>query len=347
MIRNRPQIWALWWALLCPWHTATAQTPSADPAAATPKAPVAAPDGETADIEKKDEDAAKTPPEDRKDKAKPRDPTKGTGAPETKTDGETGAPAGDLIGGPVPADPDAIDHAPDAALNRYRTPFDVLTERAIGRTSRRVRFDWRRSNVHLGAIGALPAELNNFDSLSAGGLVRVPYDGLILAASFSRVWVDGSVSTERLALTPYRQPARPDRYELDFAVAYPLAEGIVTAVPYLVPATQLVLNAHAHFRYLVYPGAFEDLGFKDTLKAIVSGSLSEREVANLEGERLPGMEIDPGRYGLLVGLGNDLYLQSGFFFAYEMLVAVPLLAGMTESELGFWFEMTLTLGVAL
>ena len=346
MIRNRPQIWALWWALLCPWHTAAGQTPSAESAPVNPKAPVEAPDGAAADIEKKAENTAKTPSGDRQEKAKRRDPTKVTGAPETKTDGETPAPASDLVGAPAPADADAIDHAPDAALNRFRTPFEVLSERAIGRTSRRVRFDWRRSTVHVGAIGALPAELNNFDSLRAGGLVRVPYDGLLLAASFSHVWVDGSVSTKRLALTPYRQPARPDRYELDFAVTYPLAEGIVTAVPYLIPATQLVLNAHAHFRYLIYPSAFADLGFKDTLKAIVSASLSQREVANLEDERLPGMEIDPGRYGLLVGLGNDLYLQSGLFLAYEILVAVPLLAGMTDSELRLWFELSLAVGVA-
>ena len=239
-----------------------------------------------------------------------------------------------------------LDHVPDNALEKYRTPLEVLMERAIGRTSRRIRYDWRRSTVQVGGTVALPAELNSFDSIRSGVTFRMPYDGLLLEAGVSRVWVAGSTSTERLALTPYRQPGRPDRYELDFALAYPLAEGIVTAFPAFVPATELVFNAYAHFRYLIYPAAFADLSTKDTLKALVAGQLSERELSNLEEHRLPGMELDPGRYGLLVGLGNDLYFQSGLFISPRILVGIPLLSFMTDSRLRFYLEGVLSMGLS-
>ena len=236
--------------------------------------------------------------------------------------------------------------APDQTLESLRTPFDALTERAIGRTSRRVRYDWRRGDAQVGVHGGVPAELNNFDSLRAGTFVRVPTSGMLLELGLSHVWVSGSESTERLALTPYRQAGRPDRFELDLGLAFPLAEGVVTAFPRFFPSTELVFNAHANFRYLIYPGGFADLGFQDTLLAIVSGSLSDAELENLEDERLPGMEIDPARYGLLVGLGVDLYFQSGMFLSHKLLVAVPLLQFVADSELGYGYELDLLLGVA-
>ena len=240
----------------------------------------------------------------------------------------------------------AVDHEPDTTLSAFRTPFDALTERAIGRASRRVRFDWRRGNAQVAAIGGLPAELNNYDSLRAGGVLRMPSAGMLLELGLHYVWVSGSESTDRVALTPYRQPGRPDRLEIDVGLAYPIAEGIVTAFPAFAPATQLVLNAHAQFRYLVYPGGYSDLNFLDTLKAIVSGRLSDAEIENLEDDRLPGMEIDRGRYALLVGIGNDIYLQSGFFLSHKLLIAVPLLNFMTDTQLGFGFQLDMALGLA-
>ena len=295
-------IGALALAPTCLWHTALAQTSSAD-----------------------------QPPETRADQPLEARPTEVSAPPAKEAQ---------------PDEAEELEHVPDTTLSRFRTPFEVLTESAIGRTSRRVRFDWRRGTLQLGATGGLPAELNNFDSLRAGGFVRFPTSDLLLELGIYHVWVWGSPSTERLALTPYRQPGRPDRFELGFSLSYPIAEGVVTAFPRFIPVTELVLNAQAQFRYLLYPSGFSDLGFKDTLKAIVSGSLSGAELENLEDERLPGMEIDPGRYGLLVGLGNDIYFQSGFFFSYEFLVAVPLLQFMTETELGFCFDLDLSMGVA-
>ncbi|MCB9529097.1 MAG: hypothetical protein H6701_12070 [Myxococcales bacterium] len=235
---------------------------------------------------------------------------------------------------------------PDPALEALRTPFEALTERAIGRTSRRVRYDWRKATLEAGLLGGLPAELNNFDSLRAGAFVRVPVSGFLLGLEATYVWVWGSESSDKLALTPYRQPGRPDRVELDATFTLPLAEGIVTAWPAFMPAAQLVLQSHAHLRYLLYPGGFDDLDFVDTLRALFSGSLTDEEIANLEDERLPGMQIDPGRIAALVGLGADLYFQSGLFFRHEILIAVPLFAPLTESELGLGLELNLATGIS-
>lgn len=248
--------------------------------------------------------------------------------------------------GPHPPAPSPSPHEPDETLTRFRTPFEALTDRAIGRTSRRVRYDWRRGLLQVGATGGLPAELNNYDSLRAGGFARMPVGDLLAELGLAYVWVRGSESTERLALTPYRQPGRPARLELDFAASYAIAEGVITAYPRLIPTTQLVLNARATFRYLIYPSGYADLGLKDTLKALVTGSLSDDELENLEDQRLPGMEIDRGRYALLVGLSNDVYFGSGLFFSYELLVAVPVLKFMTETELDLGYELDLSVGVA-
>ncbi|MCA9542340.1 MAG: hypothetical protein KC620_25760 [Myxococcales bacterium] len=239
-----------------------------------------------------------------------------------------------------------VEHRPDESLEDLRTPLDQLVERAIGRTSRRVRYDWRRGAVQAGINGGLPSEFNNFNTLRAGAFVRFPFDDFLLGAEASYVWVYGTDSSEKLALTPYRQAGRPDRVELDFTFTLPLAEGIVTAVPSFFPATQLVFNGLADFRYLIHPGGYSDLTFLEVLKAMVAGSLSDDEVANLEDDRLPGMEIDRGRYGLLLGLGADLYFASGFFLSHRVLVPVPLLAPATDTKLLWGIELDLSLGLA-
>ncbi len=237
-----------------------------------------------------------------------------------------------------------LEHVPDKTLETYRTPINVLTERAIGKTSRPVRYDWRRDTLQMGLMGGLPAELNNYDSLKAGFFVRFPVSNALLEVGLSHVWVSASQSSRNLALTPYRQPGRPERYELDFTYSYPLAEGIITAFPAFMPSTQLVLSAHVQFRYLIYPSAFEDLEWTETLKALVRGSLSSAEIENLESERLPAMTVDPARYAALAGLGNDLYFQSGFFFSHKVLLATPLLNFLNDTELGYGFELDVALG---
>lgn len=240
----------------------------------------------------------------------------------------------------------AQDPPEPSPIEQHRTKFDALTERTIGRASKRVRYDWRRGTVQVAATLGLPAELNNFESLRTGLLARVPTGGVLLEFGASWVFVTGNKSTHDLARTPYRQPGRPARLELDFGVAVPLAEGVVTPINRFIPAAELTFNGHAQLRYLFYPGGFAGLGWKDTLAAVFSGSLSGDEKANLEDDRLGGMEIDPGRYVGLLGVSTDLYFQSGFFVSNKFLLATPMLSFMTDTKLTFGFEWDLALGVA-
>lgn len=242
----------------------------------------------------------------------------------------------------TPAPP--TDAPPDEPLREHRTVFDALTERAIGLTSRRVRYDWRRDDVQIAAQVGLPVEFNNFNSLRAGGRFRFPSGDFLLELGVAYVWVFGTESTERLALTPLRQPGRPDRLELDFGLAYPLAEGVVTAFTGWVPSTELVLNAHAQVRYLLHPGAYTDLSFTETLQAIFDPELADFEVENLEDDRLPAMEVDRARYTFLAGLGVDLYFQSGLFVTWRTLVATPMLSFLADTELLWGLEFDLAAG---
>ncbi|MFN3197547.1 MAG: hypothetical protein ACE366_03850 [Bradymonadia bacterium] len=239
-----------------------------------------------------------------------------------------------------------VDHTPDTALESHRSAFDALTERAIGQTSRAVRFDWRRSPIQVGINAGLPAELNNYNSIRTGALVRFPTDDLLLSLGLSWVWVRRSRSTELLALTPYRQPGRPSRLELDFDMAYPIAEGVSTSFLGFMPSTELVLSGVLRVRYYIYPGAWSGLSLQQSLQAIVDPTLSDKEVGNLEDDRLPGMEIDRARYGAQAGVSNDLYFQSGFFFSSQLMLTLPLLDFLTETKLGWGYEIDLLLGFA-
>lgn len=232
-------------------------------------------------------------------------------------------------------------------LSPYRVRFGALVERSIGTTSVPVEFNWRRTHVQLAATGSFLTELNNFNVLRGGLLVRMPSDSLMIefGASYSESWE--SPSSRQLALTPYRQPGHPDHLEIDFAVGVPLAEGAVTTAPRFFPAVQLVLNGYAGIRYLVYPTGFAGLRPGQVARALLSPTLSDAEIDNLDDARLPAMQVDSGRYGVLVGLGDDLYFKSGLFVSPRVMVAVPLLAPASGTELYVWADMSLAVGIAL
>jgi len=171
--------------------------------------------------------------------------------------------------------------------------------------------------------------------------------GLYLDLGLTKVFTHGSESSDILARTPYRQPGRPSRFEFDLGVGYPLAEGVVTAWPGFFPATELVLSATAGFRYLYYPGALHGAKFTQAARAVFSPSLTDREQGNLDSKRPPGMAVDPGRYGVLLGLATDIYFHNGLFATPRVLAAVPLLSAMTQTHLGYWWELSLGLGLAI
>ncbi len=231
-------------------------------------------------------------------------------------------------------------------LHRYRTPFGVLTERTIGTTSRPVEYDWRRTTVHVAATGEHLFELNNFNSLRAGGLVRTPAGGGIVEAGLGWVWVWDSPSSEQLAYTPYRQPGRPDRLELDINLGYPLAEGVVTVAPRIFPAVEMVFSVYGGLSYHIYPGAMKGKRFRERMTAIASPMLTESELEILDERRLDAMQVDTGRYGLFLGVGDELYFSQGIFVAPRVMFAVPVLAVAAGSELWFQADLSLSIGVA-
>lgn len=236
---------------------------------------------------------------------------------------------------------------PEDPLAEYRVPFDALVNRTVGSTSRPVEFDWRRKPVHLAATGSFLAELNNFNTLRAGGLVRLPTGKVLVDLGVSYVDVWDSPSSRALALTPYRQAGRPDRLEVEAGLALPIAEGVVTAAPRFFPSVQMVFEVSVGVRYLVYPVGFGHLTTKQVAGAIFAPSLTQPELDNLEGIRLDAMEVDPARYGVMVGIGDDLFFESGLFVSPRVFVAVPLLAPLTGSTLRVWPELSLAIGVAL
>lgn len=234
----------------------------------------------------------------------------------------------------------------DDPLSRYRTPFGVLVERTIGTSSRPVEFNWRRTKVQVAATGNHLFELNNFNSLRAGGLARFPAGGGIFELGVSYVWVWDTPSSELLAFTPYRQPGRPERLELDLTVGYPLAEGVVTVAPRFFPAVELVFNAYAGLRYLFYPGTFDGMRPREVAGALASPFLTDSEIEQLDERRLDAMQVDSGRYGLMVGVGDDIYFRQGVFVAPRLMMAVPVLQPASQTELLFWADLSLTIGVA-
>ena len=268
-------------------------------------------------------------------------PVPGTEASDSGDPGETGSDETD--GAPAAPEPPPLDDS----LSTFRTPFPVLAKRTIGTTSRAVEYDWRRGRVQVAASADHLFELNNFNSLRAGGLVRFPSDGLIYELGLSHVFVWDTPSSQLLALTPYRQPGRPQRVELDFAIGVPLAEGVVTTRPRWLPAVEMVFSAYAGFRYLWYPGSLEGSRFGETVTGLLSPSLRRIERENLQQRRLDAMRVDPARYGLLVGFGNDVYLRQGVFVSPRVMLALPLLAPATATELLWWGDARIALGVAL
>ncbi len=242
----------------------------------------------------------------------------------------------------------AEEPAPEAdPLAEWRMELDELTERAIGTTSTPVEFNWRATRVHLAATGNRLFELNNFDSARAGGAARLPAGSLLFEAGLSYVWVWDTPSSELLALTPYRQPGRPDRLELDLAVSFPLAEGVVTTFPRIFPAVELVFSAVGGVRYLIYPGGYAGMRLREAAGAALSPTLTERELSNLDDQRLDAMQIDPARYGLMAGFGDDIYFKQGLFVSPRVLLGLPLLAPATQTALGVWVDVSLAVGVAL
>lgn len=262
------------------------------------------------------------------------------GGPAAADDG-TGAPAADA---PEEGEGDPADEDP---LSPHRTDLNVLMERTIGTASQPIAFDWRRSKVQIAGTGSFLFELNNFNSGRAGAQARVPAGGMLFEAGASYVFVGDTPSSRQLALTPYRQPGRPSRVEIDLGLTIPLAEGVVTASPKVLPAAQLVFHANVGIRYSLYPTAFRGMRFGQVARATVNPGLTETEIENLDGVRLGAMAVDRARYNVMVGIGNDVYFKQGAFLTPRINFCVPLLAPASNSDMLFWADFSLAVGFSL
>ena len=149
-----------------------------------------------------------------------------------------------------------------------------------------------------------------------------------------------------LALTPYRQPGRPNRAELDIQLALPLAEGVVTTFPKIFPAVQMVFNAYTGVRYVFYPTGFQGLKVGQIAGAVINPTLTQTEIDNLDDNRLTSMATDPGRYGVMLGMGNDIYFKQGVYVSPRFMLAVPILAPASQTNLLLWADFTLAVGMA-
>ncbi len=234
----------------------------------------------------------------------------------------------------------------DEGLDRFRLPYERLMDRAIGSTSRPVRFDWRKTTVQVAAFAAQPAEFNNYNTFRAGLVARVPSDNLMVELGLSYAWVWGTEASRRLALTPYRQPARPPRIELDITIGLPIAEGVVTVRPSFIPAFELVFSGYVNFRYLIYPTGWRGVDGGAAAGAVFVPRLTDAEVASLDDARLPGMEVDRLRYYFLAGFGTELYFQHGLFIAPRVMLNIPVTAALSGSDMLFGFDFSLAVGVA-
>jgi hypothetical protein len=233
---------------------------------------------------------------------------------------------------------------PDTSIERYRTPFETLNERAVGSASRAVRYNWRNQTLSFGAFGGGLAELNNFQSERVGGFIRTSTAGLMLELAASAALTQGTDSTYALSLTPYRQSGRPSRIEIDLNLGLPLFEGVATPHWSWMPTVELVLFFELDLRYRAYVGGVAHLGAGDALLALFAPRMGDPEVVNLEGQRLPGMRIDRGKYDLLAGLVFELQLQSGFFIAPRIMLCPGLLNPVTGSNLQWWWDFSAAVG---
>ena len=251
------------------------------------------------------------------------------------------------------------DRVVDDGLERLKRPVDRLLEQTIGSTSRPVGFDWRDSWVQIGVTGSELIERNNFGSFRVGLMARKAFSDFMVEGAVNYVFVFATPSSRLLALTPYRQAGRPERFEIDVNVSYPLAEGVVTPLFDWFPPMELVLSVTGAGRYLLYPRVLagdRDWGdintytntqtFIDIGQSLATPSLSEADQLIMDRYVLGGMLLDPARIQALAGITFDVYMQPGLFLTTRALIGLPVLNAVSGSMLSFWSELSITLGYA-
>jgi len=222
----------------------------------------------------------------------------------------------------------------------------ALSEHFVGSTSRAVRFDWRRSPVMVGLSASEIIEKNNFSQQRYGLVGRKAFSDLVLEVGAHVYLSDDTPSSETLALTPFRQAGRPAHLEIDANVGYAVAEGVVTPLASFVPPAEIVVVALGGVRYLGYWQTFPDRPIQDIGLSLASPQLSAIELERLDADAPEAMAIDPARLHALVGVAVDTYVQPGLFVSPRAMVALPVLAPVTGTSLGLFWELSFIVGWA-
>ncbi len=234
----------------------------------------------------------------------------------------------------------------DSSIEMHRTPVDAMTEHFLGSAARAVRFDWRRSTAAVALYGSELLERNTFGSYRIGATGRKAFGDVMTEVAVTYMRPVATEASNQLALTPYRQNGRPWHVEVDVNAAYPLVEGVVTPLFDFVPPAEVVLMGVGGFRYLFYPLSFAKQKVIDTLPDLAFPALTAEELQGIEPTALPGMLVDRARYHTMAGLMLDVYFQPGFLISPRALIAVPILAPVTQTGLGLWWELSVALGYA-
>jgi hypothetical protein len=109
----------------------------------------------------------------------------------------------------------------------------------------------------------------------------------------------------------------------------------------------LALVGEAGLGYPAYPEGMLGRPLQEVGLDLATPQLSEAERERIEPKTPGGMLLDSARYHTMAGLSLDVYFQPGVFISPRALVAVPLLTPVTASGLGFWWELSLSIGYAL
>lgn len=223
-----------------------------------------------------------------------------------------------------------------------------LPEHFVGATARATRFDWRRANaIPLLQVADL-VERNNFQQVQANIGVRKAFGDILVEGALGYFWSNNTDSSLLLAQTPFRQAGRPAHIALDVNVGYPIAEGVVTPLTSWIPPAELVLVAWAGARYSGFVETFtggrplQDIGFD-----LVSPQLSATELERLDVSSPEAMQVDTARLHTPVGLSLDVYLQPGLLVSPRAMINIPVLAPVTGTKLGFFWELGISVGYAL
>ena len=166
---------------------------------------------------------------------------------------------------------------------------------------------------------------------------------MTFGVGLGKVFVFSTESADAIALMPYRQAGRPERWELELSGFYPVAEGVVTFRPDFMPAAQMVFSLAGDVRYMIYPSLVSGQGFSNGFKSLIATRLSESDKERLSPSAPAAMKIDSAKIAVLTGFNLHLYTSGGLIISSKAMLALSILG----TALPRHADLTIGLGYAL